>query len=436
VNRLMVRLGAQFDELSSSYESILNRCEAEGRDPNEVETSTLEGLRSEMAPLAERLTELRETDDRRAAASRAMTDAPELPAAGERTPVVSVRSAEQIYRPDGETAFFGDLYRSQKMGDTAALERLDRHDQIMRAATTGLAPGVVPPTWLFEEFAALAHGARPTADTLRRIPIANANPVTIGIQTVGAIVGAQAAENNPPADGDFRATPLVVTPTTLTGKVDASRQLLDGSNPAVDGIIYGDCMGAYAEQVETLVWAALTALTPAQIAGVFPVDVTSDPPGSIPDAVIDAGTAVNSQRHASPNVLFCSHAMWGEISKQKDLQGRPLVVSGYHGPSNAYGLGDAVTYGQVAGELVGLAVVPSWAGTAAMYVVRAADSVLLESSTMNFRFEEVIGPQSIRLGVWGYAGVTLMRYPKGIARIPVTSAAGSADDGETRSSKK
>jgi hypothetical protein len=94
---------------------------------------------------------------------------------------------------------------------------------------------------------------------------------------------------------------------------------------------------------------------------------------------------------------------------------RPLVTTGEQGPTNSYGL-TASDY--LGGEVVGLSCVPSWAGVDNhLYVVKADDLVLVESSTFNFRYEEVLGPSAIRLGVWGYAGVILSRYPSGIARI-------------------
>jgi hypothetical protein len=294
------------------------------------------------------------------------------------------------------------------------------------AATTATGAGVIPPTWLFDEFAGAAHGGRPTADTLRRVPITNANPITIGVQTAGAVVGDQAAENTAPADGSFTATPLVTVPKTKTGKVDVSRQLLDGSNPAVDGLVFSDCLGAYAENVEMMVWAALEALLPAGMAGEVTVDLATD---IIPDGLIDAGVLVRTNRKAPPRVAFCSEVTWGTLTKEKDLAGRPLVVTGYHGPNNAYGLGEAITYGHIAGEVAGLNVVPSWAGTDNhFYTVKADDTLLLESTTMTFRYEEVLGPETIRLGVWGYAAVVLGRYPNAIARLVVTdtSDAGTA----------
>src|SRR6516164_6699087 len=78
-NRLMQKLGEDYRALSESYDEILNRCESEGRDPDDTEAGLLENLRSEMSPLGERLVELRETDERRFAAVRALSDAPEVP---------------------------------------------------------------------------------------------------------------------------------------------------------------------------------------------------------------------------------------------------------------------------------------------------------------------------------------------------------------------
>ena len=45
--------------------------------------------------------------------------------------------------------------------------------------------------------------------------------------------------------------------------------------------------------------------------------------------------------------------------------------------------------------------------------MRAADLLLLESSTLTFRFEEVVGPEKIRLGVWGYVGADDGALPDG-----------------------
>jgi HK97 family phage major capsid protein len=425
-NRLLERLGADYQQLVEQYETILNRCAEEGRDPNENEVGLIEGLRSNMTPLSERILELRSIDDQRMGTITALTGPPDLaalPSTAAGSQVVQVRSDELVYRPAdagaGErVSFFRDLLHAQRDGDTESRSRLDRHSMQMRAAgTTTTGTGVIPPTWLFNEFAIIAHGARPWADTIRRVGITDANPIVIGKQaTPGAVVAAQGGENVVPSDGSFNANQITVSPVTYTGKVDVSRQLLDGSNPAVDGLVFTDCMGAYNEQIETATVAAFEAAT--GLAATITYPGTAPVYSNMFDAFIDAGASVRKHRKSAPKVVLCSEGAWAFMAKQKDTAGRPLVTTGYHGPMNAYGLGDAVVYGQVAGEVVGLQVIPSWAGVDNhLYVLKADDSLLLESSTFNFRYEEVLGPESIRLGVWGYAAPVVTRYPLGIAKI-------------------
>jgi hypothetical protein len=431
-NRLLARLGADFDTLTGQYETILNRCADEGRDPSEAEVGILDGLRSQMGPLSERIIELRAVDDARMATVTAMTGAPELPELrstqhpvmldGQGHPVVQVRSEPEVYRreaaPEDRQSFFRDLFYAQTEGNVEARSRLDRHMEMRAAATSGGAPGVMPPTWLFEEFAIIAHGARPWADTLRRVGITDANPVNIGIQTSpGAVIAAQASENSPPSDGSFTATILPTSPKAYTGKVDVSRQMLDGSNPAIDGLVFTDCMGAYNEQIESAVVTAIEAA--ASYAATITFPGTAPVYANLFDCFIDAGASVRKHRKAPPRVVFCSEGAWAFMAKEKDQAGRPLVTTGEHGPMNAYGLGDAITYGHIAGEVVGLQVVPTWAQVTDnhIFVLKADDLLLLESSTFNFRYEEVLGPETIRLGVWGYAAPVVGRYAMAIAKI-------------------
>jgi HK97 family phage major capsid protein len=422
VNRLMERLAGDYRTLTGQYETILNRCADEQRDPNDAEAAILDGLRAEMEPLGGRLIELRDTDERRMAAVRAMSDAPAVPDS-KNLPVVQVRAEPDVYRKPGGAgiearSFFRDLLHAQIDHDPDAAGVLARHSMQMRAAgTTTTGAGIVPPQWLFEEFAIIAHGARPWADTLRRIGISDANPVNIGVQAVpGAAVTAQASENTVPNDGSFNANVLTTNPKTYTGKVDVSRQLVDGSNPSVDGIVYADCMGSYNEQIETAVVNAFEAASGFAATITYPG--TAPVYANLPDAFIDANASVIKHRKMPARVVFLGIGAWAFLVKQKDQAGRPLVTTGYHGPMNAYGLGEATQYGTIAGEVVGLQCIPSWAGVDNhIYVLKVDDCLLLESSTFNFRYEEVLGPETIRLGVWGYAAPVIARYPAAIAKI-------------------
>ena len=422
-NRLMQKLGEDYRTLSDQYDEILNRCDEASRDPDDNEAALLENLRSEMSPLGERLIELRETDERRFAAVRAMSEAPDVPET-RNLPMVRVGAEAEVYRPPGDAGgegygFFRDVLHAQMDGDTDAAARLARHTIQMRATgTTTTGPGVVPPTWLFNEFAIIAHGARPWADTLRRVGIDSANPVNLGKQTTPGAAITATTEGSPAGDGSFNASVITTNPVTYTGKVDVSRQLVDGSNPAIDGIVYADCMGAYNEAVENAVVAAFEALVVSTGYGALITYPGTPAYANLPDALIDASASVIKRRKAPPRVVFMSTGAWAFLTKQKDTQGRPLVTTGYHGPMNAYGLGEATQYGHIAGEVVGLQCIPSWAGVDNhVYVIKADDAILLESSTFNFRYEEVMGPSLIRLGVWGYAAPVLGRYPSGIVKI-------------------
>jgi len=219
--------------------------------------------------------------------------------------------------------------------------------------------------------------------------------------------------------------------------VDVSRQLVDGSNPAIDGIVYADCMGSYNEQIEQAVVAAFEAATGMATTITYPG--TAPVYANLPDAFIDANASVIKHRKMPARVVFLSIGAWAFLAKQKDQSGRPLVTTGYHGPMNAYGLGEATQYGTIAGEVVGLHCIPSWAGVDNhLYVVKADDCLLLESSTFNFRYEEVLGPSSIRLGVWGYAAPVIGRYPAAIAKIDAgtTIPAPAAEDRELAEHEK
>jgi HK97 family phage major capsid protein len=393
------------DSLAAEFQlrgELLSTCAAEGREPSAAELRAL---------------------DRSVSASRSGG-----------LPVVQVRAEAATYAPPdargGErVSFFRDLYGAQVVGDPDCRARIERHTLETRATgTTGTAPGVVPPTWLFQEFAVLQHGARPWADTLRRIQIDNANPVNIGTQTAGAVVAAT-TEGTAAPDGAFNATTLATQPVTYTGKVDVSRQLLDGSNPAIDGLVYGDCMGAYFEAIESAVVSAFGALTP-------PVTITY--PGSpayanLPDCFIDAATSLAKRRKLTATHALISAGAWAFLAKQKDQQGRPLLTTGQAGPTNAYGLTPADYAG---GEVVGLTVIPSWAGVDnSLYVVRADDLILLESSTFNFRYEEVLGPIAIRLGVWGYAAPILGRYASSVIKINSGTTIPAPAEAETESAE-
>ena len=51
MNRLMQKLADDYRDLTEQYETILNRCAEEDRDPTDTESGLLDGLRTQMEPL-------------------------------------------------------------------------------------------------------------------------------------------------------------------------------------------------------------------------------------------------------------------------------------------------------------------------------------------------------------------------------------------------
>jgi hypothetical protein len=47
------------------------------------------------------------------------------------------------------------------------------------------------------------------------------------------------------------------------------------------------------------------------------------------------------------------------MAKQKDSTNRPLITTGSYGPTNAVGVGQAAAFDHIAGEVVGLYIIPS-----------------------------------------------------------------------------
>ncbi|MGH3500757.1 MAG: hypothetical protein ACRDQA_07655, partial [Nocardioidaceae bacterium] len=55
-------------------------------------------------------------------------------------------------------------------------------------------------------------------------------------------------------------------------------------------------------------------------------------------------------------------------------------------------------------------------------VLRSPDTLLFESNMLRFRFEEVSGPESIVLGIWGYVAVLVRQSALSVQVIQVAAS--------------
>lgn len=323
----------------------------------------------------------------------------------------------------GRHSFFGDLYAAREKGDESAARRLQEHN---RALATGVAgAGIVAPKWLTDEYASLARQGRVLANLVRNIPLGDdPRPMTLPKQTAGtdAEVTEQAAENDPIEDDDAFGTGVdTVTPKPTAGVQIVSRQMVDMASPAIDTLIYGDLLGAYNLKLEKKVGTAIIAVgtaLPASESGTETVLVTD--PTHYARVFVKAAIAVRNNRKLPATIAAMSVNRWGEFIDLTDTTGRPLVTGQGDAPSNIMGAADlsALEGGRFKG--VTLAPTDGIALDDRFALVRAQDVLLFESNVMRFRYEQPLGPESIKMGVWGYTAVLIRYGTASVKRVEIT----------------
>lgn len=430
-NPYLVRRRADYDALRQGIEGIQARAAQENRDLTADELTSIRAQGEQAQALATEITDLTEIQNRHAAVAGLAADvAPETRSA-DTAGAVRLSGTTAVDRDPGHyvrhsgTSFFGDLFRARSLQDGEATRRLLEHNRALNLVDEG--PGVVPPKWMGEEFATLAKSQRRVAAAVRNIPIANAAPLSLPKQTAAAGTVAEQATDEASTvftDG-WDSAVTTVSPKATSGGQKVTRALLEASNPAVDEMIWLDLIGDYNGVIETKVVAAMIAAAGSATktyanevawdAGLDPLDTTY-----VGDGILDTAIAVRNGRKLPADVLVCSVSRYGSLLKIKDSTGRPLVPADSAGPMNVIGTGTV----DVDGRVNGLGILASDGVTQypeSLVVARASDTILFESPTMRFRYDEPDGPEIIRLGIWAYSAVHV-KYSASCERIVITAA--------------
>jgi hypothetical protein len=348
------------------------------------------------------------------------------------------------YRRDGDRSFFADIVRARE-GDGDAQTRLQEHNRAL--STTVAGAGIVAPKWLTEEYETIARQGRLLAAAVRNLPLGNdPRPITLPRQTLGtdgrgggtpivSPIQEQATENTHPAETDSFGTAVdTVVPKPTAGIQVVSRQMLDSTSPAIDALIYADMLAVYNRKVEDKVTAAVVAAATA--AGAVTTFATEgDWKGTAPaypavDAVTDAAFALWNARKLPATLVAMRTLRWGQFNKFRDTAGRKLFPTSDAGPVNVDGVGTVTAAGSIEGLPViatdGLGFGPTL-GVTSQYpenivVLRASDTILFEGDMMRFRYEEVAGPESVKLGIWAYTAAIVRQASSSVARIQITQA--------------
>lgn len=334
-----------------------------------------------------------------------------------------------LYVAGGQHSFFGDQFRAANMGDRGATERLTKHanalkdnahlrDVLGAGASTGGA-GLVPPVWLAEEFAPILHRRLRLASQLRQVPWAG--PFAWSIPVAGTQAKTSSvAEGVNTTETDPSYTVLTVTPKAIMGYSEVSRQMLEGSNPAVDAIIWADLMGDFYDNVELEVIAAAIAQAGVNTVTVSAAALTTTDILAQRSGILDGIAAISDNNAGDADIFVGRTSRWTTYLKMQDTVGRPLILAQQYQPQNAIGQGGA-TQGYrspVQGNLENLVVVtsPTVAASTGL-ILNSQEHLFSVSPPQQFQFEQPAGPALIRVGVWGYEAVTFGRRPKAVTKI-------------------
>jgi len=187
--------------------------------------------------------------------------------------VARVGAEERTYRPDQDrrgssferdvaAAFLGDYEARDRLGRHMQEERVERGDQLQRAAGTGAFSGLVVPQYLTDLYAPAAAARRPFADAIRGHDLpAQGMTVNLSRITTATSVALQASENSAVSETDIDDTLMTINVQTNAGQQTLSRQAIE-RGAGVEPVVLDDLFRRYATTLDsTLLNQATNGLT-------------------------------------------------------------------------------------------------------------------------------------------------------------------------------
>ena len=457
MNPYLIALREQYKAIKDSIAGVQRGATEGNRQLTDAERASIKSQSERGQQIFEEitmLTAIEERDAKIAAGEAAIAAAtgpnrpqdPALLANGERGRVVPVGGTQTTDRDPGHYgrassagSFFRDI-RDSKEGDDGATKRLQENARHVagargvpeaegRALTTSSAgTGVIAPKWMTDLFAARTTMGRPLTRAIRNIPLGNdPRPMTLPKETVDAPVGVQASENTAPIDSpDWDSDTDTVTPITITGRQKVSRQLLDSATPAVDELIASSLQRVYDQIVERRTVLTIEQANPT----LMTATAGSDPTVSTHynKKIVDAMTEVFATRNLPPDLIFSSVRRYGKALSMTDTTGRQLILpNAAMGPSNSTGTASLRTaFGGGVWHGTEYIATPGEYDDGRVYTLGRDDAIHFESDLLRFRYEEVEGPQTIILGIWGYNAWWVMYKTGSVKGLSITGDGESA----------
>jgi HK97 family phage major capsid protein len=243
------RLTAEYDEILSGTDELLERAAAENRELNADETKTVERdneRAEELRKSIEYHAGVEESRSKVAALRSKFTPAPSrqgttnvIVTEREKDPDVVLREAFPTVGDYIVTA--GRALR----GDAAALEMIER---ATAHQTTADNPGIIPRP-ILEPVVNLIDNNRPFVQSVARRPL-TAQAFDRPVVTQHVAVGKQAAEKDPTASQKMIIGKLPVAAGTFAGHLNISRQDIKWSQPGIMQIVAEDFANIYAQETD------------------------------------------------------------------------------------------------------------------------------------------------------------------------------------------
>lgn len=446
----LIELREELDESLAVFQAAADAIESAD------DSADLDKLQTSFTEAEERYTKAR--DDHRKAEDRAARarkrfelmesakDARKL-VEGPAETKVSVGKEPLTYQQHGPYSIFSDLYRSQYAHDSAAAERLSRHQREMQLegklkagaaydlnSTDATGGYLVPPLWLQEEFVTLARPGRVVIDTLgpRALP-PKTDSINLPRMSTGTAVAAQ-TDNSGVQETDSAFDTISGDVKTIAGLQDVSQQLVDRSIPGVDEVIFADLAKAYGVSIDSKVITNGTAnnLGLLDVSGINAVTFTSATPtvALLYPKLADAIQQIHTNVFTPPTAIFMHPRRWAFILAGTDTANRPLVTP--YAPQNAVGDHGGVVSQGLVGSVQGVPVyvdanIPTTLGASTN-----EDRIIVVATPEVYVYEDQSGPYmetfrdvgsgnlTVRFRLHNYWAQINARRPKAISVISGT----------------
>jgi len=298
------------------------------------------------------------------------------------------------YRPGVQAGFFRDMLNAGNDPDARA--RFDQAQTMMTAAgVSSDVAEVIPEIYRPDLYVGQLSNLRTVVDAFSTFSIDGPNPFRVPKYSTSSGLMSDHTEGTNPTDGTVAFDEQVITPVAKSGQYTASREMIEGSNPAVDQIIMNAIREEYALDTEAY---AITTFLAGATAGTV-VDISDGVTMQIRARMI----TFQGNRKRGAEVFLAGSDLYGALSAQVDGSGRPMNPN--HNPQNAVGsAGAAMESLEVAGRVTPY--VPVLTG--GLLGVKA-DAATFESGLRFWRWEEVEGPANIKFAAFGYVVCAVFR---------------------------